>query len=75
MADDKHVGGSAEALAGMALLAAAILAILLANSPLAWLYDSLLDTPVSVKIGSFKIDKPVLLWINDGLMAIFFFLV
>jgi Na+:H+ antiporter, NhaA family len=39
------------------------------------MYDALLRTPVSVRIGAFAIDKPLLLWINDGLMAIFFFLI
>ncbi len=64
-----------EAAGGVVLLVAALLALALANSPLAWLYDNLLDTPVSVRVGAFGIDKPLLLWINDGLMAIFFFLV
>ena len=64
-----------EAAGGVVLLVAALLALALANSPLAWLYDRLLDTPVSVRLGAFGIDKPLLLWINDGLMAIFFFLV
>jgi Na+:H+ antiporter, NhaA family len=64
-----------ETAGGIALLAAAIAALLLSNSPLAWVYDALLRTPVSVRIGAFSIDKPLLLWINDGLMAIFFFLI
>jgi Na+:H+ antiporter, NhaA family len=64
-----------EAAAGIVLLAAAVVALLLSNSPLAWAYDTLLHTPVSVRIGAFTIDKPLLLWINDGLMAVFFFLI
>ena len=64
-----------EAAGGIVLLAAALMALALANSPLAWIYDALLNTPVSVRAGAFAIDKPLLLWINDGLMAIFFFLV
>jgi NhaA family Na+:H+ antiporter len=56
-------------------MGAAILALILANSPLAWLYDGLLDTPVAVQIGTLEIAKPLLLWINDGLMAVFFLLV
>ncbi len=64
-----------EAAGGVLLLAAAIMALLLANSPLSWLYDGFLDTPVMVQIGALKVAKPLLLWINDGLMAIFFFLV
>ena len=61
--------------AGGMLIATAAIALILDNSSLAWLYDSLLTTPVSVQIASFAIDKPLLLWVNDGLMAIFFFLV
>jgi len=49
--------------------------MVLDNSPLAWLYDALLATPVAIQVGSLAIDKPLLLWINDGLMAIFFFVV
>jgi len=60
---------------GILLLLAAIVAMLVANSPLSGLYDSLLDTPVAVQVGALSIDKPLLLWINDGLMAVFFFLV
>ena len=47
----------------------------LANSPLEGVYVGFLDTPVEVRIGAFEIAKPLLLWINDGLMAVFFFLV
>lgn len=60
---------------GILLLLAAIVAMLVANSPLSGLYDSLLDTPVAGQVGALSIDKPLLLWINDGLMAVFFFLV
>jgi NhaA family Na+:H+ antiporter len=56
-------------------MAAAALALILDNSPLSWLYDKILQAPVILQIGAIKIDKPALLWINDGLMAIFFFLV
>jgi NhaA family Na+:H+ antiporter len=64
-----------EAFAPVILLVAACLALALQNSPLSWLYDSLLETPVTVGVGALMIDKPLLLWINDGLMALFFFLV
>src|SRR5262245_14374950 len=64
-----------EAAGGIVLFAAAAVALLLSNSPLVWTYDALLHTPVSVRFGDFAIDKPLLLWINDGLMAIFFFLI
>ena len=57
------------------LLAAAVAALIASNSPLARLYDGFLDTPVGVRVGPLALDKPLLLWINDGLMAIFFFLV
>ena len=64
-----------EAAGGIVLMAAAALAVLFSNSALAPLYDLLLSTPLAIQIGTFSLDKPLLLWINDGLMAIFFFLV
>ena len=64
-----------QAAGGVLLMAAALLALTLDNSPLAWLYDGLLKTPVVIQIGALELNKPLLLWINDGLMAIFFFLV
>ena len=64
-----------EAASGIVLLLASALALVLANSPIAGFYDLLLSLHGSVRIGSFGIEKPLLLWINDGLMAIFFLLV
>lgn len=64
-----------EASSGAILLAAALLALLMANSPMSWLYNGLLEMPVTFGIGPLKLDKHLLHWINDGLMAIFFFLV
>jgi len=64
-----------ESAGGILLVMAALVAIVLANSPLRGVYDSLLHVPVTVAIGKLVLDKPLLLWINDGLMAIFFFLV
>lgn len=64
-----------EAAGGLVLMAAAVVAMVVANSPLAGFYAELLSLPVAVTIGGAGIDKPLLLWINDGLMAIFFFLV
>ncbi len=64
-----------EAAGGVLLLAAAVIALFLDNSRLSPLYDALLDTPVAIRVGALSLDKPLLLWINDGLMAIFFFLV
>lgn len=64
-----------EAASGLILMLAAVLALIVANSPLATLYAALLDVPLEVRIDTFEIAKPLLLWINDGLMAVFFFLV
>src|SRR5687767_15589444 len=64
-----------ESAGGILLAAAALAAMLAANSPLAPYYGMFLDTPVELRAGRFEIAKPLLLWINDGLMAVFFFLV
>ncbi len=64
-----------EAAGGVALMGATALALLLANSPLRSLYEAWLSFPLGVQAGPWKIHKPLLLWINDGLMAVFFFLV
>ncbi|MGB3797951.1 MAG: Na+/H+ antiporter NhaA [Alteraurantiacibacter sp.] len=64
-----------ESAGGITLIAAAALALVIANSPFASGYFAALDVPVVAGIGSAMINKPMLLWINDGLMAIFFFLV
>ncbi|VUD64660.1 Na(+)/H(+) antiporter NhaA [Thalassocella blandensis] len=64
-----------ESSGGLLLMAATILALICANTALNSYYDLFLDTPVEVRIGALHIAKPLLLWINDGLMAIFFFLV
>lgn len=64
-----------DASGGVLLVIAACLAMLMANSGLSALYTDFLSTPVVFKFGAFYIDKPLLLWVNDGLMAIFFFLV
>ncbi len=64
-----------ESSSGIILMFAAVLAMIFANSPLVGWYNLLLDVPVVVAVGTFEIAKPLLLWINDGLMALFFFLV
>jgi len=64
-----------EAAGGILLAFAAAAAMALANSPLERWYGAFLGTPVEVRAGAFEIAKPLLLWINDGLMAVFFFLV
>ena len=60
---------------GVILMIAAIFAMIIANTPLSAIYDLILSTYIKVGIGNFEIAKPAILWINDGLMAIFFFLV
>ena len=64
-----------ESAGGIVLIAASALAILVANTPLVAYYDLFIQTPVEVRVGALQIAKPLLLWVNDGLMAIFFFLV
>lgn len=60
---------------GILLILAAVLAMVLDNSPLSWFYDALLSTPVEIRVDELHLDKPLLLWINDGLMAVFFMLI
>ena len=64
-----------DAAGGVILLLAAVLALILDNSRLAWFSETLLQTQLSISLGDWALDKPLLLWINDGLMAIFFLLV
>lgn len=64
-----------ESAGGVLLMFAALLAIVVANTPLDRYYQLLLSVPVEIKVGNLEIAKPLLLWINDGLMAVFFFLV
>ncbi len=64
-----------EAAGGLLLIAAAALALIINNSPLSWLYNAFLETPVEARIGALQIAKPLLLWINDGLMALFFLVI
>lgn len=64
-----------ESASGIILMFAAILAMIFANTALEPFYTLLLDTPVVIQIGELNIAKPLLLWVNDGLMAVFFFLV
>jgi NhaA family Na+:H+ antiporter len=64
-----------EAASGIVLILAAALALVCVNTGLADVYHLFTDLPASVSIGPYGIDKPLLLWINDGLMAVFFLLV
>lgn len=64
-----------ESSAGIVLMFVTVAAMLLKNSPLATAYEAFLLTPVELRFGVLYISKPLLLWINDGLMALFFLLV
>ena len=64
-----------EAAGGITLALAAALAMVAANTAVAPYYQSFLDITVAIQFGALEIKKPLLLWINDGLMAVFFFLV
>jgi NhaA family Na+:H+ antiporter len=64
-----------ESSSGLLLIGAAVFAMVAENTLFKPFYDALLNTPVGVRVGALAIDKPLLLWINDGLMAVFFFLV
>jgi Na+:H+ antiporter, NhaA family len=64
-----------ESAGGILLMAATALALVAANSPAVGLYNAFLDAPVEVRVGAIRVAKPALHWINDGLMAVFFFLI
>jgi len=64
-----------ESAAGLILMLAAALAIAANNTILSHWYGGLLSTPMAIQVGALEIAKPLLLWINDGLMAVFFLLV
>ena len=64
-----------ESLSGVLLFGATIIALIWANSPFQHLYHSLWQYEIGITTESFSLNKPLILWINDGLMAIFFFLI
>ena len=64
-----------ESAGGIILIMMALLAMTLANSPLSGYYQQFLDLDVQLRFGALDIHKPLLLWINDGLMAIFFLVI
>lgn len=64
-----------ESASGILLILAALVALASANSPLAGYYHEFLALDVQVKIGALDLHKPLFLWINDGLMALFFLLI
>jgi NhaA family Na+:H+ antiporter len=64
-----------ESSSGILLVLAGTLAMVAANTMLAGWYEALLSTPFKIQLGAFKLDKPLVIWVNDLLMAIFFLLV
>lgn len=60
---------------GILLLLCTVVALVWANSPWSNSYTSLWQTPFTIGFGEFVLNKAFILWINDGLMAIFFFVV
>ena len=64
-----------ESSGGLVLIAATVLAMLVKNSPLSFAYQELLLLEGQVRLGGLSIQKPLLLWVNDLWMAVFFFLV
>lgn len=66
---------SKESLPSLLMILFSVLALIAANSPYHGAYEHLWATPFGFKLSFFSLDKPFSLWVNDGLMAIFFFLV
>lgn len=64
-----------EATAGFLLIATSIVALAIANSPLYSQYFEFFHAPLTIQYRNFQLNKPLLFWINDGLMVIFFFLI
>lgn len=64
-----------ESSAGLLLIGATLLAMVVKNSDLSELYTSFLNIPGQVRVGALNIEKPMFLWVNDAWMAIFFFVV
>lgn len=64
-----------ESFSGILLFSAAIFALLWANSPWASMYESLWQYKIGINTPIFELNKPLILWVNDGLMALFFFLI
>jgi NhaA family Na+:H+ antiporter len=62
-----------ESLSGLMLLGSTLLALILANSPLSEDFQSIWQLELGISAPGFKLIKPLILWINDALMAIFFF--
>lgn len=67
--------GSNDTLMGIILASCALAAIIVCNSPFSDLYNDLIQVHLSIKLGKYALDKSLVLWINEGLMALFFLLV
>jgi Na+:H+ antiporter, NhaA family len=65
----------AQSLGGILLFGATIIALMLANSNLSGFYENLKEIPIGLEFNRFSLTKPLILWVNDGLMAIFFFMI
>lgn len=65
----------AQSLGGILLFGSTIIALILANSQLRGFYENLREIPLGIDFNRFSLTKPLILWINDGLMAIFFFMI
>lgn len=64
-----------ESAGGLVLIAASLVAMAISNSPLGGVYGDILSLPVEIRVGGLELAKPLRLWIDDGLMAVFFLLV
>ncbi|MFN3529374.1 MAG: Na+/H+ antiporter NhaA [Bacteroidia bacterium] len=60
---------------GLVLFVATLIALVVANSPLKEIFNAFWQTKFVIGFGSFWLEKPLLLWVNDGLMSMFFFVV
>ncbi|MDL5156587.1 Na+/H+ antiporter NhaA [Actinomycetospora termitidis] len=68
-------GDSSESLAAVFLLVATLLALIWANSPWGWTYEAFWHTHISIQVGGTGVDLDLQHWVNDGLMALFFFVI
>lgn len=66
---------SHEASGGILLMLSAVAALIVANSGLSGAYDAFLNAYIALTVNGEGLEKPAILWINDGLMAVFFFLI
>ena len=70
-----HTFLSTEIASGVVLLAAAIIALVWANSPWRFAYEALWETPLAIELGPLRLTEDLRHWVNDLLMALFFFVV